>query len=182
MGCCGRMEQVVDDTVVFSASFQIIKEASTFAKLQAPSTSTSGGGGGGGRNGGGGGGKSRRDREGGRDYGGPERALGGSDLYNGKFSWRIENFTKLKELLKKRKITGLCIKSRRFQVRGTEVWSNMNGATRDPSELRESTPTAPHRRSAELDQKQTPTPHPGLLAVRGGMRTDAHRWAGATAV
>jgi hypothetical protein len=100
------MKQVVDDTVVFSASFQIIKEASTFAKLQAASTSASGGGGG----------KSRRDREGGRDYGGPERALGGSDLYYGKFLWRIENFTKLKELLKKRKITGLCIKSRRFQV------------------------------------------------------------------
>ncbi|KAJ7566029.1 hypothetical protein O6H91_02G085600 [Diphasiastrum complanatum] len=39
-----------------------------------------------------------------------------SDGYQGKFSWRIENFTKLKDLLKKRKITGLCIKSRRFQV------------------------------------------------------------------
>ena len=68
-----------------------------------------------------------------------------------------ESNMRLKELLKKRKITGLCIKSRRFQVRGTVVWSNMNGATRDPSELREGTPTAPHRRSAELDQKQTPT-------------------------
>ena len=30
--------------------------------------------------------------------------------------WKIEHFTRLKELLKKRKITGLCIKSRRFQV------------------------------------------------------------------
>ncbi|KAL2471897.1 TRAF-like family protein [Abeliophyllum distichum] len=34
----------------------------------------------------------------------------------GKFTWRIENFTRLKDLLKKRKITGLCVKSRRFQI------------------------------------------------------------------
>jgi hypothetical protein len=47
---------------------------------------------------------------------GPDRLLGGGELFHGKFTWRIENFTKLKELLKKRKITGLCIKSRRFQV------------------------------------------------------------------
>jgi hypothetical protein len=39
-----------------------------------------------------------------------------ADGYQGKFIWRIENFTRLKDLLKKRKITGLCIKSRRFQV------------------------------------------------------------------
>ena len=32
--------------------------------------------------------------------------------------WRIEHFTRLKDLLKKRKITGLCIKSRRFNVGG----------------------------------------------------------------
>ncbi len=38
----------------------------------------------------------------------------------GKFVWKIENFTKLKDLLKKRKITGLCIKSRRFQVGGRD--------------------------------------------------------------
>lgn len=38
------------------------------------------------------------------------------DTFQGKFTWKIEHFTKLKELLKKRKITGLCIKSRRFQV------------------------------------------------------------------
>ena len=38
------------------------------------------------------------------------------DGQQGKFIWKIENFTKLKDLLKKRKITGLCIKSRRFQV------------------------------------------------------------------
>ncbi|KAJ4958148.1 hypothetical protein NE237_025259 [Protea cynaroides] len=39
-----------------------------------------------------------------------------SDGFLGKFTWRIENFTKLKDLLKKRKITGLCVKSRRFQI------------------------------------------------------------------
>ncbi|KAL4181746.1 hypothetical protein AMTRI_Chr12g272620 [Amborella trichopoda] len=39
-----------------------------------------------------------------------------SDGHLGKFTWRIENFTRLKDLLKKRKITGLCVKSRRFQV------------------------------------------------------------------
>lgn len=38
----------------------------------------------------------------------------------GKFTWKIENFTKLKDLLKKRKITSLCIKSRRFQVGGKD--------------------------------------------------------------
>ncbi|KAL0897627.1 hypothetical protein Bca101_081588 [Brassica carinata] len=39
-----------------------------------------------------------------------------SDAHMGKFTWRIENFTRLKDLLKKRKITGLCIKSKRFQI------------------------------------------------------------------
>ena len=35
------------------------------------------------------------------------------ETYAGRFVWRIDNFTRLKDLLKKRKITGLCIKSRR---------------------------------------------------------------------
>ncbi|XP_077237945.1 uncharacterized protein LOC143879445 isoform X2 [Tasmannia lanceolata] len=39
-----------------------------------------------------------------------------SDGHFGKFTWRIENFTRLKDLLKKRKITGLCVKSKRFQI------------------------------------------------------------------
>lgn len=38
------------------------------------------------------------------------------DGYSGRFVWRIENFTRLKDLLKKRKITALCIKSRHFQI------------------------------------------------------------------
>ncbi|XP_022941427.1 uncharacterized protein LOC111446723 isoform X2 [Cucurbita moschata] len=77
---------LVDDTAVFSTSFHVIKEFSSFSKN---------GGLIGGRNGSG---------------------IRKSDGHLGKFTWRIENFTRLKDLLKKRKITGLCIKSRRFQV------------------------------------------------------------------
>lgn len=47
-------------------------------------------------------------------------ALGSSEPFQGKFTWRIDNFTRLKDLLKKRKITGLCIKSKRFQVGGRD--------------------------------------------------------------
>ncbi|XP_061952227.1 uncharacterized protein LOC133674941 isoform X2 [Populus nigra] len=77
---------LVDDTAVFSTSFHVIKEFSSFSK-----------------NGG---------LNGGRIGGGARK----SDGHMGKFTWRIENFTRLKDLLKKRKITGLCIKSRRFQI------------------------------------------------------------------
>lgn len=76
---------LVDDTAVFSTSFHVIKESSSFSKN-------------------------------------PGLLLGGkvaarkSDGHFGKFTWRIENFTRLKDLLKKRKITGLCVKSRRFQI------------------------------------------------------------------
>ncbi|KAL5729639.1 hypothetical protein ACHQM5_002563 [Ranunculus cassubicifolius] len=75
---------LVDDTAVFSASFHVIKESSSFSK-----------------NGG-----LLGVRNGGRK----------PDGHLGKFTWRIENFTRLKDLLKKRKITGLCVKSRRFQI------------------------------------------------------------------
>ncbi|GKU87297.1 hypothetical protein SLEP1_g1720 [Rubroshorea leprosula] len=77
---------LMDDTAVFSTSFHVIKEFSSFSK-----------------NGG---------TIGGRNGSGARK----SDGHMGKFTWRIENFTKLKDLLKKRKITGLCIKSRRFQI------------------------------------------------------------------
>ncbi|MCO5581700.1 hypothetical protein L7F22_035589 [Adiantum nelumboides] len=79
-----EMGYLVDDTAVFSASFHVIKEASTFPKSAG----------------------SMSGRAGAKK----------SDGHQGKFVWKIENFTKLKDLLKKRKITGLCIKSRRFQV------------------------------------------------------------------
>ncbi|CAL0305721.1 unnamed protein product [Lupinus luteus] len=77
---------IVDDTVVFSTSFHVIREFSSFSKNGAIIAGRSGGG-------------ARK-----------------SDGHIGKFTWRIENFTRLKDLLKKRKITGLCIKSRRFQI------------------------------------------------------------------
>ncbi|VFQ82358.1 unnamed protein product [Cuscuta campestris] len=77
---------LVDDTAVFSTSFHVIKELSSFSK-----------------NGG----------VFGARIGNSSRK---SDGHLGKFTWRIENFTRLKDLLKKRKITGLCIKSRRFQI------------------------------------------------------------------
>ncbi|KAH6782903.1 TRAF-like family protein [Perilla frutescens var. hirtella] len=77
---------LVEDTAVFSTSFHVIKELSSFSKSGTLI---------GARNGG----NARK-----------------SDGHMGKFTWRIENFTRLKDLLKKRKITGLCIKSRRFQI------------------------------------------------------------------
>ena len=84
-----------------------------------------GGGGGGGRKGRGGGG-SGRNRGGGSGGGGGTGGGGGGakgdsgEIYSGRFVWRIDNFTRLKDLLKKRKITGLCVKSRRFQVGGRD--------------------------------------------------------------
>ncbi|XP_073138267.1 uncharacterized protein [Henckelia pumila] len=77
---------LVEDTAVFGTSFHVIKELSSFSKSGTLI---------GGRN-------SANVRK--------------SDGFVGKFTWRIENFTRLKDLLKKRKITGLCIKSRRFQI------------------------------------------------------------------
>ncbi|KAK3158448.1 hypothetical protein QOZ80_2AG0137330 [Eleusine coracana subsp. coracana] len=82
---------LVDGAVVFSASVHVIKESNSFT-CSLPMVVGIGGAGVG--------------RAGARK----------SDGHFGKFVWRIESFTKLKELLKKRKITGLCIKSRRFQV------------------------------------------------------------------
>ncbi|CAM0945240.1 unnamed protein product [Alopecurus aequalis] len=80
-----------DGAVVFSASVHVIKESNSFTRSLPLVAGVSAAGGG---------------RSGTRK----------SDGHFGKFVWRIENFSRLKELLKKRKITGLCIKSRRFQV------------------------------------------------------------------
>ncbi|KAK1300757.1 hypothetical protein QJS10_CPB13g00338 [Acorus calamus] len=77
---------VVDDMAVFSTSFHVIRESCSFSKSVVA---------------------------GGRGGGGGQRKVDG---HVGKFTWRIENFTRLKDLLKKRKITGLCVKSRRFQI------------------------------------------------------------------
>ncbi|PKA57938.1 Ubiquitin carboxyl-terminal hydrolase 13 [Apostasia shenzhenica] len=76
---------LVDDTAVFSTSFHVIKESSSFSKNPGVML-------------------------------GVRAAARKSDGHFGKFTWRIENFTRLKDLLKKRKITGLCVKSRRFQI------------------------------------------------------------------
>ncbi|CAE6008488.1 unnamed protein product [Arabidopsis arenosa] len=73
---------LVDDTAVFSTSFHLIKELSSFTRT---------GGLIGGRNG--------------TRYG-----------QMGKFTWTIKNFRRLVNLLEKRKITGLYIKSKRFQI------------------------------------------------------------------
>ncbi|KAL6534108.1 hypothetical protein OROHE_013941 [Orobanche hederae] len=77
---------LVEDTAVFSTSFHVIKEFSSFSKSGTLIGSRNGGN------------------------------VRKADGHMGKFTWKIENFTRLKDLLKKRKITGLCIKSRRFQI------------------------------------------------------------------
>ncbi|KAK3437118.1 hypothetical protein EUGRSUZ_C01723 [Eucalyptus grandis] len=78
---------LVDDTAIFSTSFHVIKESSSFSKN---ATNMLG----------------LRVQNNSRK----------SDVHMGKFLWRIDNFTRLKDILKKRKITGLCIKSKRFQI------------------------------------------------------------------
>jgi hypothetical protein len=45
-------------------------------------------------------------------------ATSAADSHQATFVWRIEHFSRLKDVLKKRKITGLCVKSRRFIVGG----------------------------------------------------------------
>ncbi|EEH53132.1 uncharacterized protein MICPUCDRAFT_35799, partial [Micromonas pusilla CCMP1545] len=44
----------------------------------------------------------------------------GDGAYRARFVWKIDNFTKLKDLLKKRKMNGLCVKSKRFVVGGKD--------------------------------------------------------------
>lgn len=85
---------LVDDTAVFSTSFHVIKENSNFKECSSFSKNGVSTGG--------------RSGSGARKYDGHG--------HMGKFTWKIENFTRLKDLLKKRKITGLCIKSKRFQI------------------------------------------------------------------
>eukprot|EP00976_Prorocentrum_cordatum_P080228 1183895-Prorocentrum_minimum.AAC.5 len=85
---------LVDDTVTFNVMFQIIKESSSFFKTLSNGPAGS------------------------RNL--TKKVNAGGESYQGRFVWRIENFTKLKDLLKKRKITGLCIKSKRFQVGGKD--------------------------------------------------------------
>ncbi|XP_010431620.1 PREDICTED: uncharacterized protein LOC104715953 [Camelina sativa] len=55
----------------------------------------------------------------------------------GKFTWRVENFTRFNDLLKKREITGLCIKSKRFQIgnRDCRLMVYPRGQSKQPSHL-----------------------------------------------
>eukprot|EP00884_Botryococcus_braunii_P019083 jgi/Botrbrau1/5859/Bobra.0366s0040.1 len=79
-----------DGFASFSASFHIIKEQYTFRSgpEQRPVRGRSG--------------KSKGQ---------------GPEFYQGKFTWKISDFKRdLKDQLKKKKITGLCVKSKRFQV------------------------------------------------------------------
>lgn len=91
----------MDDSAAFCATFHVVRETCTFTKT--PSLSSRAGGH-----------SSKR---------GPHHHHAGGaagEVLQGKFVWKIEGFTKLKDLLKKRKIAGLCIKSRRFTVGGRD--------------------------------------------------------------
>ncbi|KAL7168455.1 hypothetical protein ACSBR2_038819 [Camellia fascicularis] len=77
---------LVDDTAVFSVSFQAIKESSGCLKItRTPAVKNS-------------------------------IMPSKPDWYQGGFVWKIKNFTRLKDLMKKRKIVGLAVNSRRFQI------------------------------------------------------------------
>jgi hypothetical protein len=94
---------LVDDTAVFSTSFHVIREGTSLARHVEPR--------GAGALVGAGAPPRGRDKR--------KSAQRESDCA-GRFTWRVENFTRLKDLLKKRRITGLCIKSRRFAVGGRD--------------------------------------------------------------
>ena len=87
---------LADDSATFSATFYVIRESSAFSRmLDRPGSGLP------------------RPRT-------KHKAGSGQDVFQGRFTWKIEHFTRLKELLKKRKITGMCVKSKRFQVAGRD--------------------------------------------------------------
>lgn len=93
---------LVGDTAVFSTSFHVIRETSSLVRYVEPRGALAAAGA-----------PSRlRDKRKSTNHRESE--------WTGRFQWRLENFTRLKDLLKKRKITGLCIKSRRFSVGGKD--------------------------------------------------------------
>jgi hypothetical protein len=93
---------LIADTAVFSTTFHVIRESTSLVRSLEPR----------GTNGTGNAALPRqRDKR--------KAALRDSE-WAGRFQWRLENFTRLKDLLKKRKITGLCIKSRRFAIGGRD--------------------------------------------------------------
>ncbi|XP_061964039.1 uncharacterized protein LOC133688545 isoform X2 [Populus nigra] len=96
---------VVDDNVLISVSFNAIQESSFSFRIEGVSSGKYKGM----INCGYLGGKSK--------YGLVKRC----DDYTGKIIWKIENFSRLKDILKKKKIKGLCVKSRRFRIGNMEV-------------------------------------------------------------
>ena len=122
--CC-----VQDGGAVFAASYHIIKESAAFSRQDRGGARARG---------------ALKSAKSGSGVGSGTLTLGGGaggagETYQGRFTWRIEFFTRLKDLLKKRKITGLCIKSRRFSVGGRDcrlivyprgVRSGLTGARR----------------------------------------------------
>ena len=83
-----------DDTATFTAAFHVIKETCTFSRSL--------------------------DRMGSKTRALKPKGVNTGENFQGKFVWKIEHFTKLKDILKKRKITGLCVKSKRFTVGGRD--------------------------------------------------------------
>ena len=95
---------------MFAASYHIIKESAAFSRQDRGGARARG---------------ALKSAKSGSGVGSGALTLGGGaggavETYQGRFTWRIEFFTRLKDLLKKRKITGLCIKSRRFSVGGRD--------------------------------------------------------------
>lgn len=95
MGCrdteTGYMQ---DDTATFTAAFHVIKETCTFSRSL--------------------------ERIGSKARAVKSKSVSAGENFQGKFVWKIEHFTRLKDILKKRKITGLCVKSKRFTVGGRD--------------------------------------------------------------
>lgn len=83
-----------DDTATFTAAFHVIKETCTFSRSL--------------------------ERIGSKARTVKSKSVSTGENFQGKFVWKIEHFTRLKDILKKRKITGLCVKSKRFTVGGRD--------------------------------------------------------------
>ena len=83
-----------DDTATFTAAFHVIKETCTFSRSL--------------------------ERIGAKTRMVKSKSVSTGENFQGKFVWKIEHFTRLKDILKKRKITGLCVKSKRFTVGGRD--------------------------------------------------------------
>lgn len=90
----GETGYMQDDTATFTAAFHVIKETCTFSRSL--------------------------ERVGAKTRTVKSKSVSTGENFQGKFVWKIEQFTRLKDILKKRKITGLCVKSKRFTVGGRD--------------------------------------------------------------